>query len=118
MLPSSLFYQSTLQCRVPDSKSHPDAPFPLSFVCSSIEEQENSIQGTNIEEIEVLLKEVQKYFKEWPRNWDENDNRVCIMSPSANQVRLALWGEFVLLLYSVFVEVLTRNSSCGSKGFY
>jgi len=90
MLPSSLFYQSTLQCRVPDNKSHPDATFPLVFVCSSIEEHERSVHGINKEEIEVLLKEVLKYFKEWPRNWDEEDNRVCITSPSANQVTTVL----------------------------
>ena len=85
MLPSSLFYQSTLQCRVPDLESHPDAPFPLAFVCSSMEENLANISGINKVEAEVLVEEYNKYFKKWPRNWS-SEEKICIMSPSANQV--------------------------------
>ena len=86
MLPSSLFYHSTLQCCVKDRESHPESPFPLNFVCSSMEEDVRNISGVNPDEIEVLLKETQKYFCRWPKNWSKKDRRVCIMSPSANQV--------------------------------
>jgi len=87
MLPSSLFYQSTLQCRVPDHICHPKAPFPIAFVCSSLEEKFNGVPGINPSEAEVLHEEFEKYFSPWPTNWKENESKICILSPSANQVR-------------------------------
>ena len=87
MLPSSLFYQSTLQCRVPDHTSHPNAPFPIAFVCSGLEEKFNSVPGINLSEVQVLTEEFEKYFFPWPVNWKRNESKICIMSPSANQVK-------------------------------
>lgn len=86
MLPSSLYYHSTLLCRVSDSRAHHLAPFPLTFVCSDINQEVKATSGTNEKEADVLIKEVEKYFREWPKHWDSDDKRVCIMSPSANQV--------------------------------
>ena len=88
MLPSSLYYHSTLQCRVPDSTAHHLAPFPLTFVCSSIQQDLKGTPGRDESEADAIVKEVQKYFKKWPKHWDEDeeDRKVCIMSPSADQV--------------------------------
>ena len=91
MLPSALFYKSTLQCNVPDAKAHPLAPFPLVFVCSSIEDTDtaNAI-GTDEKEAETLVKSVKKYiYNSWPEEWSESydfTGTVCIMTPSATQV--------------------------------
>ena len=91
MLPSSLFYRSTLQCNVSDSKAHPLAPFPLVFVCSCIENipSANSTD-TDEKEAKTLVDEVKRYiFGSWPEEWEErvhSPGEVCIMSPSANQV--------------------------------
>lgn len=89
MLPSSLYYESTLQCRVSNSIAHPMAPFPLVFVCSDIDESIKRTSGVNEQEAGVLIEEVKKYFKEWPRHWSEEEEskEICIMSPSAAQVR-------------------------------
>lgn len=86
MLPSSLYYHSTLMCRVPDSIAHHLAPFPLTFVCSDIKKDIRRTSGINENEADVLVREVQKYFTSWPKNWDRSDKRICIMSPSADQV--------------------------------
>lgn len=86
MLPSSLYYQSTLQCRVPDDTAHNLAPFPLIFVCSDIEQSIKKTSGINEIEADVLLKEVQKYFAKWPRHWEGDSKKICIISTSPNQV--------------------------------
>ena len=86
MLPSSLYYQSTLQCRVPDSEAHDLAPFPLVFSCSDVKQSNNTTSGGNEEEAGVLIEEVCKYFKKWPKHWDKKDKKICIMSPSPVQV--------------------------------
>ena len=88
MLPSSLFYGSTLQCRVPEDSAHPDAPYPLIFVCSSLDPSVKCIRNdTDEAEVRLLLQQVSKFIKNWPRAWGEADrSRICIMTPSANQV--------------------------------
>ena len=92
MLPSSMFYGSTLQCCVSDAMAHPNAPFPLVFVCSSIE-QTTAANSKDKDEREaaVLVEEVNKYCKtSWPTLvWGEvNDppGKVCMMTPSSTQV--------------------------------
>ena len=87
-LPSSLFYGSTLQCRVPEESAHPDAPYPLVFVCSSLDASVQWIKNdTNEAEARLLLQQVSKFVKNWPRAWGKVDqSQICIMTPSANQV--------------------------------
>ena len=92
MLPSSLFYGSTLQCRVPDSKSHPLAPYPLVFVCSSTKQYSAvNNKSTDQTEAEALVEQVKKYITDsWPTTvWGRQDDppgKVCIMTPSPTQV--------------------------------
>ena len=92
MLPSSLFYGSTLQCRVPDSKSHPLAPYPLVFVCSSIKNSATcKIGSTDKTEATVLVEQVKKYIADsWPTTvWGSQydpPGKVCVMTPSPAQV--------------------------------
>ena len=86
MLPSSLYYHSTLQCRVPDSTAHHLAPFPLAFVCSDISQTSSKTSGLNKNEADVTLSEVRRYFSSWPKHWNENGSDICIMTPSAAQV--------------------------------
>ena len=86
MLPSSLYYHSTLQCRVSDSTAHHLAPFPLTFVCSDITQDIRGTTGVSEREANAILKEVEKYFTKWPKHWCKEDKKICIMSPSADQV--------------------------------
>ena len=91
MLPSSLFYRSTLLCNVPDAYAHPLAPFPLVFVCSNIDNNTSAnCNDTDTREAETLVEEVNKYiFECWPLEWGEDvcpPGEVCIITPSVNQV--------------------------------
>lgn len=86
MLPSHLFYDSTLLCRSKASAHH-DAPYPLVFVCSSLEKAITERGGTDNMEATCLVELVDKYVSNWPSSWgDKDDETVCIMSPSASQV--------------------------------
>jgi hypothetical protein len=86
MLPSSLYYHSTLQCGKKNDKPHHLSSFPLTFVCSDIRENVDETIGSNEQEADVLIREVEKYFKTWPRNWNKEERKICVMSPSPDQV--------------------------------
>lgn len=100
MLPSSLFYGSTLQCRA-EQMAHPLAQFPLQFICSSIKRMESNLQGKDEHEAQVLLEQVAKYVNNnWPSHlWGQQClESICIMTPSADQVQLIiLFLMFILL---------------------
>ena len=86
MLPSSIYYQSTVQYVKKNDKPHHLSSFPLAFVCSDISKTVERTTGKNKSEADVLIKEVEKYFNTWPRNWNTEDRKICIMSPSPDQV--------------------------------
>ena len=87
-LPSSLFYGSTLQCRVPEESAHPDAPYPLVFICSSFDATVQHLRNdTDENEARHLLQQVAKFITNWPCAWGEVDrSKICIITPSPNQV--------------------------------
>ena len=89
MLPSSLFYGSTLQYRS-EQQSHPLAPFPLQFICSSLNRIYSNLHSKDKTEAEILLEQVEKYVSSWPHHlWGKQElESVCIISPSADQVFL------------------------------
>ena len=79
-LAEKLFYKS-LKCNVPDSTAHPDAPYPLLFYCSSIDDKVQSVDSTmNEQEAEIVLKLVAKFAKKWPTY------QMCLMSTTRTQV--------------------------------
>lgn len=86
MLPSSLYYHSTLRCGKKNDTPHHLVPFPLTFVCSDVKQPNSETSGVNEAEADVIMKEVEKYFKTWPKSWSRQEKRICIMSPSADQV--------------------------------
>ena len=92
-LPSYLFYGSAL---VTAAKSvhqirNSEANYPLHFVCTSID---NPIQyeciknGTNEQEVKIILDEVKNCIKKWPiHDWGPKHlKKICIMTTTANQV--------------------------------
>ena len=86
MLPSHLFYDSTLLCRS-KTPAHPNASYPLVFVCSSLDKTNTERAGIDNVEANCLVKLVDKYVSVWPSRWGEKDlETICIMSPSASQV--------------------------------
>ena len=88
VLPSSLFYGSTLQCRTKD-KPHPLAAYPLHFVCTSLKQIKSTSHSVDELEAMCLLKQVEKFVSKWPeKEWGTKDlAKICIMSPSADQVK-------------------------------
>ena len=93
MLPSSLFYGSSLQCRTRD-KPHPLATYPLQFICTSLRVVKSNSQSENLLEATTLLNQVQKFIERWPeKQWGAKDlSKVCIMSPSPDQVCTSFCG--------------------------
>ena len=88
MLPSSLYYHSTLQCGKENDTPHHLVPFPLTFVCSDVKQSKGETSGVNEAEANIIMEEVEKHFKTWPKSWSRQEKRICIMSPSADQVQL------------------------------
>ena len=103
MLPSSLFYGSTLQCRTRD-QPHPLADFPLQFICTSLNNTESNSQSEDQLEALTLLNQVRKFVDKWPeKKWGEKDlAKVCIMSPSADQVCSYICIQSQLTLYTIY----------------
>ena len=85
---SNLFYEESLQCQVPDWVTHPVAPFPLLFVCSSVDENVQLINDNkNEHEARIVLEQVAKFVRNWPVEWDEKDlNKMCIVTNTRSQV--------------------------------
>ena len=82
-----LFYRASLK---PSLLSHPDAPFPLHFVCSDIENKLHP-QETGVSyhgEAAVVVEQVQKWTAQWPLNiWGKKDfEEVVIASQTYSQV--------------------------------
>ena len=67
-LASSLLYEGALLSRS-DSKTHPKAPFPLVFACSSLDHETRSFRDlplANEMEAEMLVLKMLEFIREWP----------------------------------------------------
>ena len=62
---SSLFYEHTLLSRS-QSQTHPFAPYPLVFTCSSITKKSMSLPAEDKNEAEVLVEKLLTFVREWP----------------------------------------------------
>ena len=87
-LAEELFYKPDLKSKVPVDSTHPDAPFPLTFVCSSISPHQPSEDPVNELEARVVIEQMSKYTTGWPQDrWGtKHPSEICIMSPSRRQV--------------------------------
>ena len=90
-LPSSLFYDTPLiaPCDQAPPSLHPSYPYPLVFLCSSLD-QDMTQMDSNINSLEagILLDEVNQFARGWPTApWGPVDlSQTCIMSGSRPQV--------------------------------
>ena len=80
---SSLFYQHTLLSRS-KSETHPLAPYPLVFTCSSIDKNTCNLPAEDLHEARVLVEEVEKFASQWPRS--NPKQKVCILASTRKQV--------------------------------
>ena len=77
---------------VKSNSTHPEAKFPLVFVCSELtspslptESQVNEPEG------KVIIEQLEKYCSGWPKDsWGAklDPSQICVMSPSRTQVRI------------------------------
>ena len=82
-IPNNLFYKSKIQSRPIDAMPHPQARFPMIFVCSSLTEEVNSEL-----EAQFLLEEVWNFVElKWPACWGtKNFREICLATASRTQV--------------------------------
>ena len=89
-LPSYLFYGSTLLTAAEaTTQLHPDAGYPIHFICSSIDNNILQIKDSiNETEANFVLSEVRKYVEDWPEvEWGpKNLEDICVVAATANQV--------------------------------
>ena len=89
-LSARLFYKTEL--KIPEDEppiNHPKFPYPLLFVCSSIDEKEKIKSTRNAHEAEVILKNAELVAAKWSkRAWGGQYHLdMCVMSPTRSQVR-------------------------------
>ena len=86
-LSEKLFYRTELK---PNLESHPNAPFPLHFVCSSVENKLQPLETDTCYPIEaaVVVEQIRKWTAAWSKNvWGKKDfTEVAFTSPTRTQV--------------------------------
>ena len=105
-LASKLFYNCSLSSMVSDSISHPDAPYPLLFVCSSLDDTIKQVQrDTDETEARLILNQVLKFIDRWPtKQWGPKNLRsICIITPTRHQVRMAPVVRYVAQLMICYI---------------
>ena len=101
-LAEKLFYKTSLMCSVNSNSTHPDAPFPLCFICSSVDDRMKYVRNAkNYKEAEIALLEAANLAETWPVDgWGpKNLSEACFMSTARSQVSLVL-GATALLMHS------------------
>ena len=87
-LVEELFYKIPMTCTVPEGSTHPGIPYPLLFVCSSIDMAVSSVsQAHNEGEALITLQQVVKLLSSWSVGGPKQpQEEVCIVSPHRSQV--------------------------------
>ena len=88
-LAQQVAYKSPLSCEVPDHSAHPEATFPLRFVCTSLDSRVRATESSICEvEVDSALKEASHFLLKWPaHNWGDQDvTKLCFLSPCRGQV--------------------------------
>ena len=88
-LAEELFYKSALKSEVSVESTHPEAPFPLIFVCSSVDLPRPGEDLVNELEARMVIEQLSKYAPGWPKDrWGAklDPSQICIMSASRSQV--------------------------------
>ena len=82
-IPNKLFYDDKIKPCPLNTHHHPDATFPLLFICSSV-----SSTTDNVMEAQLILQQVEKFaVHSWPSNWGERDlTKICLVTASRPQV--------------------------------
>ena len=85
MLASSLFYDCSLQSRG-STETHPLAPYPIVFQCSSLKEELSISSAVNEMEVKLLLQKAFEFIKAWPKT-EGGPPSIALLAESDAQVR-------------------------------
>ena len=88
-LAEKLFYKFPLKSLVSSESTHPNAPFPLVFVCSDLTPPQPSDNPINEPEARIIIEQLQKFARGWPKDsWGMkvDPSHICVVSPSRTQV--------------------------------
>ena len=82
-IPNDLFYDSKIKSCSRNASAHPQATYPLLFVCSSLASGVNDYLGANL-----LLEQIKRLvIDSWPLCWGEKDpKKICLLTASQSQV--------------------------------
>lgn len=88
-LSSSLYYEHTLLPRS-DIKAHPNAPYPLVFVATSLEENDTvcNVYQQELQEVDALVNKVLFFLKSWPNDWPpQKYPKIGVLASTRKQVK-------------------------------
>ena len=86
MLASSLFYECTLLSQT-KRETHPKAPYPLVFACTSVSQNGYSdCHPENEEEAKLLIDKVVEFIRTWP-NPSKEQIQFGVLASTKQQVR-------------------------------
>lgn len=82
-IPSELFYDSKIKMHPQNASAHPQAKYPLVFVCSSL----TADVDPNLE-AKLILQQIKHYVVSlWPVSWGRQDlSKICLATASRTQV--------------------------------
>ena len=90
-LPSILLYECLLLPRAADSVPHPEAPYPVLFICSSMDKSQTNMSTSDIDEANLVVEKANQYLSQWPDCWGKfYADQVCILARTHQQVRSLL----------------------------
>ncbi len=100
MLASTLFYDSTLESRS-TVQTHPRAPYPIVFYCSTLECNPSYIStATNEQEARLVVNEAVQFAQMWPGDVHQGEKpSVVLMAGSDAQVKIIVCVKNVVLIY-------------------
>ena len=97
-LPSILLYECSLLPRAKDSVPHPEAPYPVMFICSSMDKSQSNIRAFDPDEARLVVETANRYLSQWPDCWGKfYADQVCILARTHQQVSTLLNTVQVLL---------------------
>ena len=88
MLASSLFYECTLLSRS-TSRTHPKAPFPLVFACTSLSQEGfSNLPAEDEREAEILVRKMLEFVRDWPIQPNQPKPVVGLLASTKQQVSI------------------------------
>ena len=100
-LTGELFYD--LQLRISNDQeppTHPEYPYPLVFICSSVEEATGEVaDNKDLTEVKITVRTLARIIESWPEKlWGRLiPSSLCIMSPSRTQVSVDIDYDSVMV---------------------